>query len=75
MEINLPGMEFPVMSRLGVIGDAGKGGNYKVGECSKPEMKTGICIKIRVHLTCLLMDFLFIYLSFDTIFIKNIYIY
>ena len=74
MEINLPGMEFPVISRLGVIGDAGKGGNYKVGECSKPEMKTGICIKIRVHLTCLLMDYLFIYLSFDTIFIKNIYI-
>ena len=71
MEINLPGMEFPVISRLGVIRDAGKGGNYKVGECSKPEMKTGICIKIRVHLTCLLMDFFFFNLSFDSIFIKK----
>ena len=76
MEINLPGMEFPVISRLGVIGDAGKGGNYKVGECSKPEMKTGICIKIRVHLNMLVNGFYFLLFKFWCNFHKKyIYIY
>ena len=54
-------MEFPVISRLGVIRDAGKGGNYKVGECSKPEMKTGTCIKNKGPPN-MLVNGLFIYL-------------